>query len=260
MLKRLGVFFGILILLFIIPISWTAPLRDITVQAVKPLGSALIRQNTSFFNTIQSLRQIGTLRDQNLKLEQQVVTLQQTLADKQTVERENDALRKEVGVTGVTQTTEKALAHIVLISDNPLDRTVTVDIGSAEGIKPDQPAVSQGALVGKVVSVRQHSAVIRLITSNQSRIQVWLSNNREKGLLVGDGNSVLLTNITQGVEVKNDSIVETSGLGGSVPQGILVGETTGLASKKSDLSQSFKVKPAQDPFGIESVFILLTSG
>jgi rod shape-determining protein MreC len=259
MLKRLGIFLGFLIILYLIPISWTAPLRDATVQAVKPAASYLVRQNVSFFNFVQSVRQISTLRSDKLRLENQVSQLQQKLSDKQTIERENEALRQEVGVTGVTQEIKKALAHIVLISDNPVDPTVTIDLGSSSGIKVDQAAIYQGALIGKVISVRQNSAVIRLVTSSESRVQVWLSATREKGLLVGDGSSVHLSNITQGITVPDHSVLETSGLGGSLPQGILVGETGELISKKSDLSQSFAVKLSRDPLSIESIFILLTS-
>lgn len=259
MLKRIIALTVGVIIIYLLPFSFAASLRDGTVQAVRPIGSYLIHKNVSLHNFVLNIRQIDTLRQDKSDLQKENLELQKKLTDKETVERENETLRKELDVTGITTKQEKVLSHIILVNNDGKDRTFTIDVGSANGIKLDQAAIYQGALIGKVVSVRDHSAIVRSILSKDSLIQAWISNNREKGSLVGSGNTVQLEDITQGVTVKKGDIIETSGLGGSLPQGILIGTVKEQTSKESAPTQTFSINLAQNPLTIEYLFILLTS-
>jgi rod shape-determining protein MreC len=256
--RRLLIGLVLCLVLIAVPLSVSENLRDQASHLVEPVVRPLISVQSSLGSTLLSLRQIGTLRQDKNNLEKQVLALQQSLADEEAVKRENDVLRKELGISGATQSLPKAFAHVILKGSNPLDRTFTIDIGSNQGVKVGQPAIQQGQLIGKVITVRSHTAIIRSITSQQSIVQAWVVDNTEKGLLIGDGNSVYLKELTQGIKFNDGSVVETSGLGGSLPQGILIGTLGTIQSKPSDLTQSFLVKLSQDPSGIESVFIVLT--
>lgn len=258
MLKRIIALTLGVIILYLLPFSFAAHLRDVTLQTVKPVASYFVRRNSHLHNFVANIRQIDTLRQDKADLQQQNLALLQELAQQETIQRENATLRKELEVTGVTKAQEKALAHIVLVQNDGRDRTFTVDIGSAEGIEVGQAAIFQGTLVGKVISTRSHSAVVRSILSKESRVQAWISKNREKGSLVGTGTTVNLEDITQGVSVQKGDIVETSGLGGSLLQGILIGTVNQTISKQSTPTQSFSLNLAQDPLNLEYVFILLT--
>ncbi len=259
MLKRyLALLAGALVLL-IIPVTISSTLRNAAIRGVKPLAEFLTSHNQSLRNTWDNLTNIGTIRDERTKLQQQVVDLQKQVINDETLQRENDDLRKELGVTGTTKDTPKVFARIVVQGDNPLDYTLTIDAGRAQGIQVGQPAVAQGSLIGLVIEVREQTAVVRAITSLQSRVQAWLTSNQEKGFLVGTGNGVELQYISQGLDVPNGTVVETSGLGGTLPQGILIGSVDSLTSAKSEATQTFKVQLPADPLSVQSLFILLTN-
>lgn len=258
MLKRFAYLSILVILLILVPSSPSAYVRNKASLVMSPVGSFLVKQNVRFTNFFRNIRQISSLRQDKQNLQQELISLQQKLAEQESLRRENDALRQELGVAGVSRNFKKVLAHVIIQGSDPLDRCFTVDAGSNQGVKAGQPAVSQGFLLGRVISVRDNSAVVRSILSKESRIQAWIAESREKGLLVGDGNTAFLSDINQGVTIKDRSVVETSGLGGSLPQGILIGQTDQIISKQSDLSQKFLIKLVQDPTGAESLFILLT--
>lgn len=245
-----------IVLLLLLPASFSTWLRDRIAHAVSPLGGPLIRQNRSLTDAIAGIRQIPELRSERANLQQQIITLQQEVARDASLRQENETLRKELGVAGVSRDYPKVLARVILQGSDPLDRTLIVDVGSKQGISVGQPAVYQGALIGRVWQTQDNTATVRLITSSKSIVQAWISDSREKGLLVGDGNNVSLTDITQGIQVAPRSVVETSGLGGSLPQGIQIGQIGDLLSKPSDLSQKFRVFLPTDPSGLESFFIL----
>jgi rod shape-determining protein MreC len=229
------------------------------VHVLSPVGRFLIDRNQTLRNAWINLASLGSLREDRANLQSKVITLQQTVIDNQNLRNENDALRKELGVSGVTRDLPKVFAHIIVKGDdNLLDYSFTVDVGSKEGVRVGQPVISQGALIGRVTEVRSQSSVVRAITSLSSGIQARLTLNQEKGYLVGTGNGVVLKDISQGLAVESGSVVETSGLGGSLPQGILIGTIDSLQSAKSELSQTFRIALPVDPLNIQSVLILLS--
>lgn len=248
---------GAIILLFV-PIAVISPLRNATIRAVRPVGEFLTTHNLSVRNAWLNLTSINRTRDERNQLQQQVIALQQQVITSEDLKQENSDLRKELGVTGITQGLPKVFARVVLQGDNPLDYTFTVDVGKDQGVRVGQPAISQGILVGRVIDVRGQSAVVRATTSLQSRIQARLVPSQEKGFLVGTGNGIEIQDITQGLDIPTGTVVETSGLGGSLPQGILIGASDALLSAKSDLTQTFRVTQAIDPLRVQSLFILLT--
>ena len=258
MLRRFAFYFGLVILLIVIPVSLVRPLRDKATHLVSPVTGYLIRQNVGIRTLVRNITDISQLRLERARLQAQAVDLQQHLIILDETQRENLALRKELGVTGITKNIPKAFGRVVTQGSDPFDRTFTLDVGKNEGVKEGQPVVFQGALVGRVITVRNTSCVVRSITSSQSRVQAWISDSREKGLLIGDGSTVYLSEINQGAVVPLASTIETSGLGGTLPQGILIGQTGASISKKSDQSQQFQLSINQDPSLLESAFVLLT--
>jgi rod shape-determining protein MreC len=258
MLKRFAYIVSVVVVVLALPLSLVSRLRTTVIHFIAPITTPLIHSNSQIVELFYNIRQIPTLRQDKQHLEEKNLSLEQKLVITQDLIRENQALKSELGVTGVTRTYKKVVAQVVVRGTNSADQTFTVDVGTSSGIKVGQPAVSHGALIGKVITADASSAVIRSIVSRESRIQTWISESREKGLLVGDGSNTYLSDITQGVSVTDNATLETSGLGGSLPQGIVIGQVGAIQSKKSDLSQKFLVTLSQDPNSLESVFILLT--
>jgi len=258
MLRRYLTLLVAVILLLFVPVAVSAPLRNAATRLVAPIGNAILSRSQGLRNSWLNLRELDTIRSDRTTLQQRVVSLEQQLIETENLRRENEALRKELGVTGVTHALPKVAGRVIVQGDNPLDYTLTIDVGSDQGVEVGQPAVAQGVLIGKVIAVRAQSSVVRTITSLESGIQAWLVINQEKGFVVGNGSGVVLQDISQGLDVPPGTIVETSGLGGSLPQGILIGEVDSLTSAKSTLSQTFRLKLPIDPLSVQSLFIILT--
>jgi rod shape-determining protein MreC len=258
MLRRYITLFVLVAVLFFTPSQYLAPARDVAVGLVKPLASTLTERNQAAQNAWLNIKNLGEVRDERARLQAQVVNLQQQVVDNEELRQQNEALRAELGVSGATRDLPKVLANVSLQGDNPLDYTFTVNVGTSQGVRVGQPAISQGVLIGKVIEVRAHSAVVRVITSQQSGVQAWITDKEEKGYLVGTGNGLVLQEISQGVEILPGAIVATSGLGGSIPQDILIGEIESQTSAQSDPTQRFRVHLSVDPLRVQSLFILLT--
>jgi rod shape-determining protein MreC len=258
MTRRFLTYLVAVAILFVVPLSVSSKLRDTTGRLVSPLTRGLSSQSSGIRNAIANLRSIGQVREENARLGSQVLSLQQQLINQDAISQQNALLRSQAGVTGVTQSIPKVLGTVTLHDPDPIDRTYTIDVGATSGIKVGHPVTVQGQLVGRIISVRDHSSVVRSLTSQKSQIQAWISFDREIGLLTGTGTGVELKEITQGIDIPAGSVVETSGIGGTLPQGILLGSTDSLVSAKSETTQEFSIRQEIDPNAVQSVFVLLT--
>jgi rod shape-determining protein MreC len=263
MIRRTLYLVVLILALLLVPSHITARARGAIVHATAPVTKPLSALNRRFDAAIESFREIPRLSQRNASLQNQVVSLQEQLLRQGELAQENASLRQELGVSGVARQTAKVLAHVTVQGSDPLDKTLDVDVGTSQGIQAGQPAVYQGVLIGRVIQAESFSATVRLLISNKSVVQARINPGTgaatEDGLISGDGDAITLTDIQQGSNPVSKTPVETSGLGGSLPQGILIGSLAGLVSKPSDLSQSYQVSMPYDPDDLDSFFILLTT-
>jgi len=96
-----------------------------------------------------------------------------------------------------------------------------------------------------------------LLTDADSTAAVILQSSRVTGLVVGqpDG-SLRMEYIPQDETVEADDIVLTSGLGGVMPKGLVVGQVTDIQQESYALFQSATVRPAVDFARLEIVLVI----
>lgn len=69
------------------------------------------------------------------------------------------------------------------------EETVTIDAGSADGVKPGETVLNGAGLVGTVASVGSHTATVLLATDAAARVGVLVAPNGDTGLVSGLGRS-----------------------------------------------------------------------
>lgn len=244
------------LLLLIVPTSLSALIQSEARHVAAPITRPLHTAFSSIRNTVANIRQLPSLFSERTALQTQVVRLEEELLGSESVLQENEVLRKELGVTGVVSQKKKVLTHVLTESSDPLDRLVSVDVGSQQGIRLGQPVTVEGALVGRIFQVGLTTAIVRPITSVHSAIQV--SINGQNGLLAGDGSSSFIGDIPQGTQLLTDTLIQTSGLGGSLPAGILIGTLQETLAKPSDITQKFRVALPYSGRPLTTLMILTT--
>lgn len=160
------------------------------------------------------------------------------------VEKENDRLRQLLKF----YSTRKYTFVLAYISshDNLNANLLTLDVGTAEGVNIDQPVVvDEGVLIGKIVKVQEHKALVELLTSDFSKVAASTTETNEtSGLLVGTlGNSLRLQYIPNASPIEKNQLVITSGLENQVPRGLVIGTIEKVESTDSDVFKYAEVKP-----------------
>lgn len=134
---------------------------------------------------------------------------------------------------------------------------IYIDKGSDDGINKYMAVTTDKGLVGRVVEAGSATAMVMFITDPDSRIGVLIQRSRHDGLLYGTlSRQCQAVYLALDADVWPGDLVLSSGLGSSVPKGLLVGTVEDVFIDKSGLYQSAVVKPAVDLSRIEEVLCM----
>jgi rod shape-determining protein MreC len=205
------------------------------------------------------LREIDTLRRDNQQLREQQI---QTAA----IARENDQLRSELGWQRLAPWKVK-LANVVMRDPANWWGTVQIDLGSRDGLQPNQPVLTVDGLVGRVSAVSFVSSQVVLVGDPNCRVSALVEDStHDMGVLmpVGppdsspfhDASLVQLGYLPSSANLKAGQEVITSGLGGVFPRGIPIGKVVDARSIGYGQATEADVKLNANLGALERVWVL----
>jgi len=167
--------------------------------------------------------------------------------------RENAQLQKLVNLNRTLGMSEMApeTARVITRSPTLWYATVTIDKGSGNGVRVDQPVVNGDGLVGRVSSVTGGTAIVTLITDHTSGVSAMVNESGVAGVVqpaVGNPNDLLLEFIRRGDRIEAGQTVVTAGskserLESLFPRGIPIGRVTRVDDEELDIFQRVHVRP-----------------
>jgi rod shape-determining protein MreC len=196
------------------------------------------------------------LSRENRLLHDQIEIMKNKLVELDEFKKENSRLKHLLNFK--TKTAHKTISAQVIGRD-PSNWTsiIYIDKGHEDGIKKYMAVTTDRGLVGRVIEVGSSSAKVMFITDPDSRIGVLIQRSRHDGLLYGTlSRQCQVVYMTLDADVWPGDLVISSGLGSSIPKGLLVGTVEDVFIDKSGLYQSAVVKPAVDLSRIEEVLCI----
>lgn len=203
-------------------------------------------------------RDITTLRQQNAELQNEVAELQAQVIQLQQQVGETQILAALVDFSRARPENTYKAAAVIGRDPSPFLHYVIINRGSNDGILRGMPVVTNQGLVGRVDAVIADAARVQLITDPASMVNVRLQNAEEEGALVGSvTGDVILQMIPQDANVETGDLVLTSGLGGSYPPDLIVGQVVNIRSRDFDLFQQATVQPVVDFNRLQIVLVIV---
>lgn len=208
-----------------------------------------------FFNAPSDLARLrlenAQLREENANLQTQVIALQQQVS-------EGELLSALLDFARARPENSYQAAAVIGRDPSPFLHYVLINRGSDDGIRRGMPVVAQQGLVGRVVQVTANAARVQLITDPASEVAVQMQPSEEDGVLSGSLTGDLSIGlIPQDAEVQAGDLVLTSGIGGSYPGSILVGQVSGIRQEATALFQTASVQPVVDFSRLEIVLVIV---
>lgn len=234
------------------------PLEDLAQTVLAPVQRALSGLFDGLTDTFSALRDLQELRQTNQDLQRLNEELLLENVGLREVQAENAALRDLLQFTQENPTYAKQAAAVIGRDPSPYQQYVTINAGSREGIALNMPVLTTGsALVGRVSEVGLGSSKVQMLIDSNSAVNVRVESSRATGLAEGqfDG-SLLLTFIPLDDTLNVGDLVLTSGLGGNLPRGLVVGQVTEVIKRDVDTHQSARLRPAADFNKLELVLVI----
>lgn len=244
----------LLLLHFLGPLK---PVEGFLVRLTKPVVAATVRGSQRIFSVGSLLRTGKTLRADIARLSAENEKLKSDNARLSEVERENEALRKQLGFRERSNFT-LVPAFVIGFDPNSFNEFMTIDQGSSEGIAEGNAVISDsGALVGRVQSVTGKSAQVLLINDPKSVLDAEVQSSRATGVVTGDhGLGLTMSKILQEATVVAGDQIITAGLGGTIPKGLLIGEVKDVHPAANELFQEARILPIVNFRDLEIVFVV----
>lgn len=152
------------------------------------------------------------------------------------------------------------LADVILRDPANWWRTVQINLGSRDGVRPDFPVLTAAGLVGRIASVSLTRSQVVLLGNPDCRVGARVVATRDTGVIEGGGSfdaSLLTLDYLSGNSVlKPGQEVVTSGLGGIYPKGIPIGRIVDATKAQYGLYSEARVKLDANLGRLEEVWVL----
>lgn len=216
---------------------------------------------SDFFEAIAN---IENLQEKNKNLELKIQEINAKIARFRDIEKQNRILRETLDI-GLQKEFDIVFAQIIGIDIR--QDSILINKGSENGILKDMPVITQQRiLLGKISDVYKNFSKVMLISDKESIVPVNIQHQKIDDKLIniealakGKGNfQIKLDRIPLENEIKNQSKIVTSVLGGFFPSGILIGYIKNIERLGVELFQRAEVQPAIDVRDINDVFIIIS--
>ena len=197
------------------------------------------------------------------------------------VKAENDELKRQLGaaevaaqeqrgLAGRTRNLERLLnlrdrsnlkttaAEIIAAGATPDFRTLTIDKGTRDGLRPDMAVIAPNGVVGRVVVPSGRAAKVQLLIDRNAAAGALVERSRAQGVITGGGDERLrMEYVSEVADVVKGDLVVTSGIDGIYPKGYAIGRVDSV-EKSGGAYRRITVRPAVDFSGLEEVLVVLT--
>ena len=172
------------------------------------------------------------------------------------LEAENRHLGELLELKDVLGTSAVA-ANVIGSDATGLSRTLVVNSGSSNGLRPGMAVLSNTGVVGKIIATSPHAARVLLIDDHNSALDGFDQRSRARGVVAGlvdDG--LILKYADRSEDIRTGDTIVTSGLDGIFPRGLLVGTIKSVHREGPGLFLSVSIAPAVEFRGLEQVLIV----
>lgn len=213
-----------------------------------------------FLATQARIAQRRTRTEDITALRAQRDSLTAIAAAQATLSEENRQLRSALALTARLGASYRP-ANVLRIALTSAASTFMIDIGSADGVYVGSPVITADGLLG----------LVREVDANSAQAMDWSHPEFAVGAMTADGDAygiveprrgeyseadlLALTGTAFQIDVRPGARVVTSGRGGIVPRGIVLGTVVGIEEADTGWRKSYLLRPGVRPEAATHVLV-----
>jgi len=233
----------------------TRLIRVWAVDTVTPFEKVIVWSQRGITGLWRNYFYLRGVRQENRELKQEIERLR--IEQVRLNEDAEQARRLQALLGFKEQFISKTLpAQVIGSSGSEQSRSIYIDQGSRDGIRPDMAVITAQGVVGKVLRVFRTTSQVLLVNDQTSGVGAILETSRLQGVLRGTPlGEVVLEKVMADENVQPGEKVVTSGGDRVFPKGLPVGTVTKV-SPGAELFLNIRVKPAADLGRLEEVLVI----
>lgn len=234
-------------------------LRAIATTVMEPVQRGLTAVARPVVDVFTNLGELWTIRSDNEQLRERVEALEQRELSSGAIERENQRLRALLDLREANDW-ETVTASTVAFTPSNFEWTITIDVGSDDGVAEDMPVVEGAGLVGKVIQVTPGSSRVLLAIDPNFSAATRSAATGDVGVVTGQGSELMrmLADNPSADLREGDEVVTNNYEFGVFPHGIPVGVVEAQQDGANQLNQSALVRPFVDFNRLSQVLVILS--
>lgn len=216
-----------------------------------------------------NMRQLLAADIENRLMREEIKQAVWTRAENDSLRAENERLRAALGLrSGAARA--PLWAHVMQRDSLLWYRSVTVDVGSDQGVVINAPVLGRSSVtvvaIGRVVEVKPRTATVLLLTDEQSSVAAYVSSasteeaRSDEGLVQGQGTARLIMNyVSPDAKLAQGDLVFTSPTSATFPPDVAIGRVARVNPPDPFLTfQSVDIETAVEASSLREVMILKT--
>lgn len=233
------------------------PLTSVIMTPLVPVARLLTDGTEAVTAPSQEALDYETLRQRNLELERIVAEMQVEIVRLREIEQDYYRLSELVDYAASRPDQNLVTANVIARDASGYLRWIIIDRGARDGIQIGNPVISELGLVGRVEDIAYDAAWVRLIIDQASAVNARLQNSRAEGIVSGQLQGGLrMEYIPQEELVEVGDLVLTSGLGGTFPANLVIGQITSVRRQQAALFQEAEVRSTVDFTHLQIVSVI----
>jgi rod shape-determining protein MreC len=266
MRRRGGLLFAVVVVLHIIIISAQVPsgrrdvpvLQSVTFGVLSEMQRLATGGVTGWRNMWRGYVSLRDVRAENEELRRQLSDLQIRLQQQRALADRSRQLERLLELRDRTPLKTTAAA-VIGAGASPEFRTMTVDKGSSDGLRPDMAVLAPQGVVGRIITPSARAAKVQLLIDRSAAAGALVERSRAQGVVIGSGDAerVRLDYVSENADVKVGDLVVTSGIDGIYPKGFAIGRIERVERGSSGFS-AIDVRPAVDFSALEEVLVVVS--
>lgn len=231
---------------------------------ISPVQKAFTAVGDWFYDASAYFQSKKALQEENDAYEKELLELHTRLAAMADLENENKALRDMLAIQETEIAHSVTSAEVISKEAGPWFSVFTIDKGLVHGIRLNQPVVvGSNGLVGQVSEVGLNWSKVVSVINPDSAAGALVARTRDVCMVEGDTDLekqglCKVTFIAENSGISVGDYIETSGIGGVYPKGLLIGIVKEVVTDDEDGSAYAVVEPSVSFDRITQVFVLDT--
>ncbi len=239
--------------LLVLPRRWAT-------QIITPVQTVFSQVTESVADYLRTLKVRGEIEDKYDEALRQIDEYADQVAQLEETRRTIESLYDLLDEQKRNYDLNPLAATVIGTDSGNYFSTLTLDVGSKNGVEPYMAVVSQGGLVGVTYEVEDYKCQVRCIISTDCTVAALIQSTRDQGSIKGtmgvNGEPMCrMYYLPDNAIARPGDVVVTSGVGLEFPKGIPIGEVRESTRSMEDNKSYVVIDPIVDFQHLEYVTV-----